>query len=94
MRYLAVAEMPRRNLMASIRNRGHWSPIWHAVADTSPKPIKTLCGQSYTSEAHRTWDQTMSPSRCPHCERRLVLASDGSRGPTFIAEPSKAPRRA
>lgn len=89
-----MAEMPPRNLMSSIRNRGHGSPIWHAVAETSPKPIKTLCGQSYSSEAHRTWDQTMSPARCPHCERRVALSSNSGRGPTFIAEQSKVPGRA
>ena len=89
MRYLAVAEMPRRTLLTSIRHFGHMSPEWHAVADSHPKPIKTLCGLSYTSEAHRTWDQTMATGRCPHCERLLSMSNKKPRGATFIAEKAK-----
>ena len=88
MRYLAVAEMPRRNLLASIRNRGHRAPEWHAVVDSHPKPIKTLCGMSYTAEAHRTWDQTAAADRCPNCERLIMISPNKSKGATFIAERS------
>ena len=84
MRYLAVPEMPRRSLWASLLRRSHW-PEWHAVADTAPKPIRTLCGSPYTSEAHRTWDQTMSGARCLQCEG-LVTAARKAKGPTFVAE--------
>jgi hypothetical protein len=91
MRYLAVSEMPRRSLWDSVR-RGHRKLQWHAVADTAPKPIKTLCGMSYASEAHRTWDQTMPAARCPQCHR-LVMAAPG-KGATFIAEAATAPKSA
>ena len=77
MRYLAVPEMPRRGLIFSLFRRRYWAPEWHAVAESFPPPIKTLCGSQYSSEALWTWDQTMSGSRCPQCER-LVLAVSGS----------------
>jgi hypothetical protein len=93
MRYLAVAETPRRNLLASIRNRGHRAPEWHAVVDSHPKPIKTLCGMSYTAEAHRTWDQTMAAGRCPNCERLMLISPKKARGATFIAERTSSPGR-
>ncbi len=87
MRYLAVPETPRRSRLAAIRHWGHGAPQWHAVVDTNPKPIKTMCGLSYTTEAHRTWDQTMSAGRCPHCEQRVISAGK-ARSATFIGEPS------
>ncbi len=84
MRYLAVPEMPRHSFWALLRHRGHFPLEWHAVTDSSPPPIKTLCGQSYTAEAHRTWDQTASPDRCSACEH-LVMTTGKTRGATFIA---------
>jgi len=60
-------------------------PEWHAVAETIPKPIKTLCGAAYATEAHRTWDQTASGARCPQCAR-LVSAAAATKGTTFIAD--------
>ncbi len=93
MRYLAVPEMPRHSFWVSLRHRGHLTPEWHAVKDSSPKPIKTLCGQSYTAEAHRTWDQTTSSDRCPACEH-LVRTTGKVRGATFIAEGISSPRGA
>jgi hypothetical protein len=93
-RYLAVAEMPQRNWLASITHRSPGAPVWHAVVETFPKPIKTLCGLTYTAEAHRTWDQTMSRARCPHCERLSLISAEQARGPTFIAEQSNSPGRA
>jgi len=88
MRYLAVRELPRRRFWVW----GHRSAQWHAVTETSPKPIKTVCGLSYTSEAHRTWDQTPSSGRCPQCTR-LVLATPG-KGATFISDPAESPKSA
>jgi len=93
MRYLAVPEMPPQSFWASLRHRGHLAPQWHAVADSFPKPIKTLCGLSYTAEAHRTWDQTMSAGRCPSCET-LVKTASRAKGATFISERIASPRNA
>ena len=93
MRYLAVPEMSRHSFWASLRHRGYFSRQWHAVTDSSPKPIKTLCGQSYTAEAHRTWDQTTSSDRCSACEH-LVMTTSKTRGATFIAEGVSSPRGA
>lgn len=90
MRYLAVPEMPRRSFLFALRHRGHSMPEWHAVAETIPKPMKTLCGTPYLSEAHRTWDQTASGARCPRCER-LVETAVKANGTTFIAEGAKSP---
>jgi hypothetical protein len=92
MRYLAVSEMPRRSLWASIRHWGQDMLQWHAVADTSPKPIKTLCGIPYTSEAYRTWDQTTSGARCPECQRLIAIAP--GKAATFISESTTSPRGA
>jgi len=85
MRYLAIPEMPRRSLWASLRHWGHWKAEWHAVADSPIKPIETLCGVPYTAEAHRTWDQTLSDARCPQCQR-LVTGADWVTGATSLAE--------
>jgi len=75
MRYLAVPEMPRRGLMVSLLRPSYWAPEWHAVAESFPKPTKTLCGFQYLSEALWTWDQTMSGSRCAQCERLVPVIS-------------------
>jgi hypothetical protein len=85
MRFLAVSEIRGRSLLGSIWHRGHPMPEWHAVTETIPKPIKTLCGAPYVSEAHRTWDQTASGARCPQCAR-LVASASATRGTTFIAD--------
>jgi len=74
MRYLGVMEVRHRPLRGSLPFRSHWTPEWHAVADTSPKPIRTLCGFPYTSEAHRTWDQTTYAARCPQCQQLVTAA--------------------
>lgn len=92
MRYLAVPVMPPHSFWASLRHRGHLVPQWHAVADSFPRPIRTLCGTSYTAEAHRTWDQTMSAGRCSSCEK-LVTSASKAKGATFISEPVASPRR-
>jgi hypothetical protein len=92
MRYLAIPEMPPHSFWASLRHRGRWVPNWHAVADTYPKPIKTLCGLSYMAEAHRTWDQTAAAGRCPACDR-LATTAQKSKGATFITDTVVAPRR-
>src|SRR5580704_2388172 len=76
MRYLAVPEMPRRGWLVSLLRRNYWTPEWHAVADTSPTPTVTLCGSQYSSEAHWTWDQTMSGTRCPLCERLVPAPAE------------------
>jgi hypothetical protein len=93
MRYLAVAEMPRvpprRSFWDSLRHRGRTLPEWHAVKDSSPKPIKTLCGLSYSAEAHRTWALTTPSNRCSACEH-VVMTTD--RVSTFIAERLSSPR--
>ncbi len=87
MRYLAVPEMPGRDLWAWLRHRGDGAAQWHAVSDTSPRPTETLCGAPYTAEAHRTWDQTLPAARCPPCQR-LVAAAHWLAGATFVAEGS------
>jgi hypothetical protein len=92
MRYLAVAEMPPHGFWSSLRHRGQAARRWHAVADTFPKPIKTLCGFSYAAEAHRTWDQTTWSARCPTCQR-LTTTADKARVATFISERAISPRR-
>jgi len=90
MRFLAVPEMPRHSFWASLRHRGYVSVQWHAVVDSAPKPIKTLCGQSYTAEAHRTWDQTPSSDRCAACGH-LVKTTGRTKGATFITEGVSSP---
>jgi hypothetical protein len=85
MRYLAVPEMPRhRGFWALIRHWGLWAPEWHAVADTIPTSTRTVCGSPYTSEAYRTWGQTMSGDRCLQCERMVADAATAEVD-TFIA---------
>ncbi len=76
MGYLAVPEMPRRQLFVTLLRQSHWMPQWHAVADTSGPHTKALCGFRYRSEPHRAWDQSTLASRCPQCQR-LVLSADG-----------------
>ena len=90
MRYLAVPEMPHRTLWAALRDWGHATPEWHTVADSLPKPTKTLCGRSYTSEAHRTWDQTPFAARCPSCQW-LAVAADGARGALSVPDHPRRP---
>lgn len=85
MRYLAVSGTAQRRSLVTLRHWGRPTPHWHAVAETIPEPLRTLCGSPYGSEAHRTWDQVISGSRCPQCER-LVAAASNAKGATFIAE--------
>ncbi len=75
MRYLAVPEMPRRGFRVSRLRPKYWAPEWHAVAESFPKPTRTLCGLQYLSEALWTWDQTMYGSRCSQCERLVPIKS-------------------
>ena len=84
MTYLAVPELPRRTLWASLRRRSKMAE-WHAVADYSPPPIETLCGFLSALEAHRTWDQTLPDAQCPQCTR-LMAAADRARGAMEAAE--------
>jgi len=84
MTYLAVPELPRQSLWASLRRRSKLAE-WHAVADWCPAPIKTLCGFVSTLEAHRTWDQTLPDARCPRCEQ-LTSAADRARSAMEAAE--------
>jgi hypothetical protein len=92
MRYLAVSELSRRSFWIWVRHLGHRTLQWHAVADTAPKPIKTLCGRPYSSEAHRTWDQTILSGRCPQCHH-LVIAAPG-KVTTFVKEAAPSPKSA
>jgi hypothetical protein len=92
MRYLAVSELPRRSVWIWVRYLGHRTIQWHAVADSAPKPIRTVCGRSYSSEAHRTWDQTILSARCPQCHR-LVIAAPG-KAKTFVKEAASSPKSA
>ncbi len=87
MRHLAIEDMPRLGFWASLRHGGHCAPTWHAVTESAPRPIKTLCGLPYTTEALRTWDQTPFAERCPQCER-LVASANRAKSATFIAEVS------
>ncbi len=89
MRYLAVEEMARPGFWTSLRHRGSAVSTWHAVTESAPRPIKTLCGLPYTSEALRTWDQIPVAARCPQCER-MVAGASGTRSATFIAEVAAA----
>jgi len=89
MRYVAVPEMPRRSLWASLRPWSHLRAEWHAVTDGPIKPTETLCGVPYTAEAHRTWDQTMSEARCPQCQR-LVTGADWVKGSTSLADADRS----
>jgi len=89
MRYLAVPEMPRRSLWASLRPWGYQRAKWHAVTDTPIKPEKTLCGAPYTAEAQRTWDQTLFDARCPQCQP-LVTRAGWVAGATSFAEGAKS----
>ena len=84
MRYLGVPAMPRRSLWASLRPWRYLGAEWHAVADTPIKPERTLCGIPYATEAHRTWDQTLSDARCPQCQR-LVAGAECVKGATTAA---------
>ncbi len=94
MRHLAIEEVARPSFWASLRHGGYVAPTWHAVTESAPRPIKTLCGRPYTSEALRTWDQTPLAGRCPQCER-LVSSASRAKGATFIAEatPSGQPHK-
>ena len=85
MRYLGIPAMPRRSLWASLRPWRYLGAEWHAVADTPVKPERTLCGLLFTTEAHRTWDQTFSDARCPQCQR-LVVGAEWVQGATSIPE--------
>jgi hypothetical protein len=85
MRYLAVGETARPGFWASLRPRVNDAPTWHAVTESSPPPVKTLCGIPYTSEALRTWDQTPVAERCPQCER-MVTGASRARSAPFIAD--------
>jgi len=91
MRYLGVPAMPRRSLWASLRPWRYLGAEWHAVTDTPIKPERTLCGIPYTAEAHRTWDQTLSDTRCPQCQR-LVTGAEWVKGATTSA-PEMTPGR-
>lgn len=84
MRYLAVEEMARPGFWTSLRHRGSGASTWHAVTESAPRPIKTLCGLPYTSEALRTWDQIPVAGRCSQCER-MVAGASSVRSATFIA---------
>jgi hypothetical protein len=86
MSYLAVPEVPRQGLWASLRRRSKLAE-WHAVAlsDWCPAPIETLCGFVSVLEAHRTWDQTLPDARCPRCEQ-LTAAADRARSVMAAAE--------
>ena len=61
------------------------------MADTPVKPERTLCGLPFTTEAHRTWDQTVSDARCPQCQR-LVTGAQWAQGATSTPEITE-PRR-
>jgi hypothetical protein len=91
-RFLAVPETAHRNIFASLRHWGHAMPEWHAVVESIPMPIKTVCGWPYTAEAHRTWDQTSADARCPQSDR-LVAAVSTARGVTFKAEGARSAQR-
>jgi len=91
MGYLGVPAMPRRSLWASLRPWRYLGAEWHAVADTPVKPERTLCGLPFTTEAHRTWDQTVSDARCPQCQR-LVTGAQWAQGATSTPEITE-PRR-
>ena len=70
-----MQEAKEHRLFTSLRHRGHWMIRWHAIGEADPKPIRTLCGLPWMSEAHRTWDQTPSGGRCQHCEGLVAIAS-------------------
>ena len=85
MRYLAVPEMPvKRGLWTALRHWGLWAPEWHAVAETIPTSKMTVCGALYSSEALRTWGQTLPGDRCPQCTR--LVGDESADAVTFIAE--------
>lgn len=73
-RFLAVSNPPPCSHRVMLRPRGFGHPEWHAVAAPNLTPIRTLCGLWCTSEAHRTWDKTPLPSRCPHCQQLVERA--------------------
>lgn len=75
MRFLAVREVQRNGSLASFRLWGHSTVRWHAVREIDPNPVVTLCGIPCISEAHRTWEQTPSGSRCPGCETLMPTVS-------------------
>jgi hypothetical protein len=54
--------------------------------------MRKICGTSYSSEAHRTWEQTILGARCPRCHR-LVIAAPG-KAKTFVNEAASSPRSA
>ncbi len=84
MTYLAVPELPRQSMWASLRRRSRLAE-WHTVADWCPAPIETLCGFVSALEAHRTWDQTLPDARCPRCEQ-LTAAAERARSVMAAAE--------
>jgi len=73
--------MPRRSLWASLRPWRYLGAEWHAVADAPIQPERTLCGLPNTTEAHRTWGQTLADARCPQCQR-LVTGAEWVKGAT------------
>jgi hypothetical protein len=84
-RYLAVRETEHLGLLARLRHGTASKVHWHAIGETIPPPIKTVCGSPYTSEAHRTWDQAPPDDRCLECEG-LVETALTAQGTTFIAD--------
>jgi hypothetical protein len=36
--------------------------------------MRKICGTSYSSEAHRTWEQTILGARCPRWHRLVIAA--------------------
>jgi hypothetical protein len=80
-----VPEMPsKRGFWTVLRHWGLWAPEWHAVAETIPTSMMTVCGTAYSSEAQRTWGQTLPGVRCPQCER--FVAEGMAKLPPFIAK--------
>jgi hypothetical protein len=82
--HFAVPELRRRTLWALLRRRDK-KARWHAVADYSPLPIKTLCGFQSALDPHRTWDQTLPEARCGRCEQ-LTVAADMAESAMVAAE--------
>jgi hypothetical protein len=84
--YLAVAQMPRRwsrKVQGTLLRRGYRVPgAWHAVPAVGATPV-ALCGFRYSREAHRTWEQTMIPRRCPKCQHMIEASAAHAISPSM-----------